>query len=277
MSSGLLARKTHTDVRRIIAFAGAKQSGKNAAANFCGATLLYSYYFIDGFRLAHEGLYVTRNSKEELVDLNTVAPDFLKVYHWADELKITISRLFNIDINLLYGTDSDKDTKTPYKWEDMPGVVTNQKMYGYLMKGAKKKIDLLGKEYGVSPPNIMFHEPGNMTIREILQYFGTDVCRSIYNNCWVSSLESRIKSETPAVALIADTRFDNELFAVKEWGGLCIKMDRKTKEDSHVSENGIREFSDWDAVIKNQNTNTIPEMHKLFLETLRPVGVFEEL
>lgn len=259
--------------KRILAFCGTKQSGKNAAANFVGATLLYSYYCIDSYQLTHDGILL--NGKPQ--NINDVAPNFLKVYHWADELKRVCSSIFNIDIRLMYGTDKDKETPTDLLWQNMPGVTTNKKLFADVTRHINKKGDLLGLEYKDPNFQIIYHEPGNMSVRDILQYFGTDICRTMYEPCWTSALFNTIKSEAPMVALIADTRFDNEAEAVKSWGGLCIKLNRVIKTDSHKSENGFINFNSWDAIVENQKTNTIPEFCEILYKTLRPIGAFEEL
>ena len=272
MPSKLSTRKDITNPRRIIAFAGSKQSGKNSAANFVAGMLLYSYSVINMFKLTHDGIIMDN----ELVDVNKMAPKFIQIYHWADTLKQGVSTFFGIDLKLLYGDDSAKNTLTHLLWEDMPGVITNKKMFADLNRHIKKKTELLGKEYQDNF-QFIYHEPGRMSVRDVLQFFGTDICRTMYSNCWVQALEQRILREGPIVALIADTRFDNELFAAKSWGAMCVKMGRNPQRDSHSSENGIVQFSDWTTIINNEKADTIPQMHEVFTKSLAPIGAFEEL
>lgn len=52
--------------------------------------------------------------------------------------------------------------------------------------------------------------------------------------------------------IITDVRFFNEAEAIKDRGGILIRVDRDSdSEDSHVSENGLITYKDWNYVIDN--------------------------
>ena len=226
---------------KILAFAGKKRAGKNTLCNFLHGYHLKSFNIIDGFELSEKGeliidtlvsndrgetkqgkgiIDVTRND----IDFAIWAMDnmwpFVKHYALAAPLKDLLIGLFEIPRESLYGTDEDKDKLTKYKWENMPGA-----------KGKK----------------------GEMTGREIMQHFGTDICRKIYPDIWTNRLIKDIAAENPLYAVISDVRFPNEIEAIKAAGGKVIELTRNVSDDSHESENSLNNFSDYDAIIDNQN------------------------
>ena len=70
-----------------------------------------------------------------------------------------------------------------------------------------------------------------MTAREVLQYVGTDVFRKMQHNVWADATVRLIEKENPTLALIADCRFPNEVEAIKNAGGIIIKLNRDTESD----------------------------------------------
>jgi hypothetical protein len=66
----------------------------------------------------------------------------------------------------------------------------------------------------------------NLTPRWVLQYWGTEVCRQgFHNDIWVASLENRLRQAKDNV-VITDCRFINELDAIKNAGGITIRVSR---------------------------------------------------
>jgi len=112
-----------------------------------------------------------------------------------------------------------------------------------------------------------------MSVREFLQLLGTEAMRSgLHENVWVNALMADYKSthyligaletellEESAVYpnwIITDTRFPNELDAVRDQKGITIKVHRpgrKTdeKQAQHASEVALDHVTDWDYVISN--------------------------
>ena len=125
----------------------------------------------------------------------------------------------------------------------------------------------------------MFEEWG-MTYREFLQKLGTEALRSnLHENVWINALFSDYKAKTVAVGtsefditekdelpnwIITDTRFPNEMDAVKSKNGLVIKVERTLKlrkgydtpneTDLHPSETSLDNYTEWDYVIENNGT-----------------------
>jgi hypothetical protein len=89
------------------------------------------------------------------------------------------------------------------------------------------------------------------TFRAFLQHFGSEVMRGVNDNIWIDCTLSNCGEN----AIISDCRFPNEAKAIKERGGIVIKVvrpDAKAK-DSHQSETLIDEI-DADYTIWNDTT-----------------------
>jgi hypothetical protein len=71
----------------------------------------------------------------------------------------------------------------------------------------------------------------NVTPRWVLQYWGTEVCRhGFHDEIWVASLENKLRKTTSDV-VITDSRFSNEINAVKRAGGTAIRVVRGVDPD----------------------------------------------
>lgn len=110
-----------------------------------------------------------------------------------------------------------------------------------------------------------------MTYREFLQRLGTDAMRdNLHNDIWVNSLFSDYKPQklseyNPSRWIITDTRFPNEFKAIKERGGLMLKVVRTEKDSAgnrvlsnhirsavHSSETALEEY-EFDHIIFNDD------------------------
>jgi hypothetical protein len=65
-----------------------------------------------------------------------------------------------------------------------------------------------------------------MTVRELLQQFGTEGSRSIHPNFWVNALFADYQAINSPQWIITDVRFMNELQAIEARGGFVIKVFR---------------------------------------------------
>jgi hypothetical protein len=89
------------------------------------------------------------------------------------------------------------------------------------------------------------------TFRAFLQHFGSEVMRGVNDNIWIDcTLDNCGKN-----AIISDARFPNEAKAIKERGGIVIKVVRPDVKasDSHQSETLIDEI-DADYTLWNDTT-----------------------
>jgi hypothetical protein len=66
----------------------------------------------------------------------------------------------------------------------------------------------------------------NLTPRWILQYWGTEVCRAgFHDDIWIASLENKLRNSEDDV-VISDCRFPNEISAIKQAGGIVVRVVR---------------------------------------------------
>lgn len=116
---------------------------------------------------------------------------------WAGSLKDAVSSVFGWDRDLLEGT-----TKYSREW--------------------REEIDPWWSERLDIP---------HLTPRWILQQWGTDVARRhFHNDIWIASVENKLRNTKDDIVL-TDTRFPNELEAIKQLGGTTIRINRGPKPD----------------------------------------------
>ena len=66
----------------------------------------------------------------------------------------------------------------------------------------------------------------NLTPRWILQYWGTEVCRTgFHDDIWIASLENKMRKTTDNI-VISDVRFPNEIKAIHNAGGMVVRIKR---------------------------------------------------
>lgn len=266
-------------MNNIIAFFGSKGSGKTSAGLFVYGAYMHSLKLIEGgYCVKEDGLHITdlfgdheyfcgrfdpyRNNptmKEFLA--NNIDP-YIKLYSFADDLKSFCINILGLKWEQCYGTNEEKDSLTHLKWQDMPNIVTEL--------NANKNEDIF------CPKPMVFYKSGQMTGREVMQYFGTNIVRKMYGPAWAKSTIRRIKEEQPILAVITDGRFQDELDEVKSAGGKCIKLLRHPFEDEHDSEKISIKDEDFDAIIDNSKM-TLDEQNDELIKVLEPWEVLPEM
>ena len=248
---------------KIIGFAGSKQAGKTTCSNFLHGCQLKSHDIVKNFSILDDGrltvdteiindqglesfgssiLDVSRNDLEFTEWALFSMWPFVKKYSFADTLKQIAVQLFDIPRECVFGTNEQKNQLQEHLlWENMPGVITpNQPA-----------------ESGLAFPedlDLKIHEPGPMTAREFLQYFGTDIMRKMYEPIWIQRVISDIQSEEPLLAIVDDVRFIDEVEAIQKVGGKVIGLERQPFESSHSSEQVVKDHLDkFDGVIGADN------------------------
>jgi hypothetical protein len=94
-----------------------------------------------------------------------------------------------------------------------------------------------------------------MTVREFLQKLGTDALRDgLHSNVWVNALMADYDSESNWI--ITDVRFPNEAKAIKDKGGIIIRIDRPgiSAINDHPSETAL---DNWNFDYKIANVSDI--------------------
>lgn len=113
------------------------------------------------------------------------------LYNFADSLKSFCYGVLGLEYESVYGSNEEKNKPTHIQWKNLPlSTDTLSECMGDKMYSS-------GVEY--------------MTGREVLQVFGTNICRAMYSNCWVYATMLQIYNDNCDFALIADVRFPNEI------------------------------------------------------------------
>ena len=147
-----------------------------------------------------------------------------RVIGFGYPLKMTVHRLFGVPIELLFGSYENKLEPTDLYWEDMP-------VYGgHITKS------------------------GRMSVRDLLQHFGTDIGRQMYKNVWCNALYNEILTldPMPVILFIDDVRFVNECEWVKDKHGKVVRLTRVIdSSDMHESETALDYYDDFSLIINN--------------------------
>jgi hypothetical protein len=65
-----------------------------------------------------------------------------------------------------------------------------------------------------------------LTPRWVLQYWGTEVCRTgFHDDIWIASVENKMRKTTDNI-VISDVRFPNEIKAIHNAGGIVVRIKR---------------------------------------------------
>jgi hypothetical protein len=119
-------------------------------------------------------------------------------------------------------------------------------------------------------------EDKQLTAREVMQFVGTNIFRKMQNNIWADATINKIMIDKPSVAIIADCRFPNEVNAIKNAGGIVIKLMRNPYHSDHESETALDEnnydYSNFDLVVHNDSM-TISEQIDTIIKSLKNKGV----
>lgn len=106
--------------------------------------------------------------------------------------------------------------------------------------------------FKMSNSEIAKPEGGYYTNRELLQRFGTEVGRSISPTLWVDALFTSYSEDDHWI--IPDVRFPSEAKAIKDRGGIVIRVDRETlSHDNHPSETALDDYEGFDYKIDNNS------------------------
>lgn len=222
----------------IVGIKGFKGSGKDTVAS------MISYILHDGIMKANYDTWLLYH-KNGFVENDEI------IIHFADKLKDDIAAFCNIDRKLLDRQDIKEENYYNFK----TGIVsTNIKDATYVVD---KWNDAILKYNGLSSYLVLYNNNVSIKIRALLQYYGTNV---IKNHFWHEAFIRYTMNKafdirnSKGQCIIADVRFENdECEAIKQCGGMIIRVDRKlNNNDNHESEQ-IKICED-DYVIDNTGT-----------------------
>lgn len=266
----------------IISLSGRKQAGKNTACNFIVSEFLKSRF--EGWNdlyINPKNGYIMNDEDYDGVDEESdifckqVTDQFVrygvKVYSFADPLKRFCIDVLGVPEESCYGTDEQKNTPIPHLlWDNLP-----KEIVPYITK----KTEVRYTEFsGVHRPSIEYDEykTGPMTGREVMQIFGTEVCRKFYSDCWAMGTMNAIKRDGLQLALVCDGRFPNEIECGKKFDAKVVRLLRKISEDNHSSEIALDDYplDNYDLVVDNNGLSineTCQAMSKKITEWMKNI------
>lgn len=201
----------------IVGIKGFKGSGKNTVAS------MISYILHDGIMKANYDTWLLYH-KNDFIENDEI------IIHFADKLKDDISEFCGIDRKLLDRQDIKEENYYNFK----TGIVSTN------IKDADGVIDDIdGFDYdNLAPLLFLYNNNISIKIRVLLQYYGTNIIR---NHFWKEAFIRYTINKafdirnSKGQCIIADVRFDNECEAIKQCGGMIIRIDRKSSNDNHDS------------------------------------------
>lgn len=259
---------------RVIGISGKKFSGKTTCCNYIHGLKLKEHGLVNDFAIMENGKLqiltthtvtqqdgwgefdVNRNDDAYVEYASMKIWPHIKIYSFADTLKSICVNLFDIPAHMIYGSEEQKNELTHLKWEDMPGVITpdiSSEIQSDIGGNGTDPEQLL-RTYSL---NLCIHEPGFMTGREVMQYFGTDIMRRMYGPIWINDTLKRISQEQTELAIIPDVRFPNEVESLISSNAEVIRLNRNKYDDQHYSEIALDpenfDQGKFTALIDNEN------------------------
>lgn len=219
----------------IVGIKGFKGSGKDTVAS------MISYILHDGIMKASYDTWLLYH-KNGFVENDEI------IIHFADKLKDDISEFCGIDRKLLDRQDIKEENYYNFK----TGIVSTN------IKDTDRVINNIGEiNYNNLSTLLLLNTNISIKIRVLLQYYGTNVIR---NHFWHKAFINYTMNKafdirnSKGQCIIADARFENdECEAIKQCGGMIIRVDRKlNNNDNHESEQ--IKICDDDYVIDNTGT-----------------------
>ena len=263
----------------IIGVAGTKQSGKSSLCKYlacCFNSLIYNakdkekkidlskIIHIDDGSIGYEEGY-----KFPLHDIWENVYN-VKIYSFADKLKEFCIDVMGLKEEHCYGTDEQKNSYTDLVWDNLP----------YRIKSyySNETIETTDQTTGhISKYEIPVERRGFMTGREVMQVFGTDVMRKMWDDTiWAKATIRAIEKDNCQFALISDLRFKSEAdLLFKQPNSYLIYLHRKLFNDKHQSEVDLvdYDFAKWgNRLLKIDNTDKeILEKNAEALEFLKKI------
>ena len=246
----------------ILGISGKKQAGKTTVANIIHGEVLVKNNMIRDYNINENGklLIRTTNAQGEEgwgeFDIERKDEPFVeyahynmwphvKLYNFADSLKDMCINLFGFTYEQAYGTNEQKDQSVSHLlWKNMPRGRVGKKQ-----------------------------PKGEMTAREFMQFFGTNVMRKMHHDVWANACLNKISKEGSDLAVIADVRFPNEVETINKAGGKVLRLERNIHQDKHDSETALDsdkyDHSNFWHVLDNSNIDigeTITEVKSLLGE-----------
>ena len=224
MATQSIDHKEEVKKQKVLLISGKKQSGKSSLCNYLVGQELVKKGVLGTFNISNTGkLMVPVDEKQkqfEILDLNQRNPVYfeyaltsiwphVKNYSIANMLKYMAMELFGLTYDQCFGNEEDKNSQTNIRYSDISFALP-RRIVGQL----KKENEI--NEF--------------LTARRFLEIFGTDVCRKIYDRCWVQKVIKDIRLEGYPFVIIDDVRGANEIELLEEQKDLDLIKIRLQRE-----------------------------------------------
>lgn len=199
-----------THNKDLITISGKLGSGKSTVTSII-------QYYLKYWRPDEHTETFRQTVEQLLVENKQLSVPTYKEYMWADTIKDIVCMLLECSRTDLEDPEFKSKELPPewWVWEVNPHALFYLRrpvLYPYL--------ELEESEL----PNRRYYRLIKLTPRMLLQLLGTDCGRKlIHPNIWVNALMKRVEGQK---AIITDSRFENEVRAVQQRGGLVIRIDR---------------------------------------------------
>ena len=113
----------------------------------------------------------------------------------------------------------------------------------------------------------------NMTVRELLQKFGTGIRNTVHSDFWVNLLFNDYYEDSNWI--ITDVRFNSEVNKIKNLDGIIIRVNRDSAgAGNHISETELDNYKFFDFVITNNGTleDLFNKVHNLYMNLIENVS-----
>lgn len=189
--------------------------------------------------------------------LKNLCPSLILI-NFSDSLKDICSEVFGINRTLF----DDVNTKNaPFSC-----------FWGHDCVYIDDYLNLLSERLAL---NLLPQQKTAHSIRQLLQYVGTDYVRTVNKNFWVDRVVNTIQKNSNKQFVIADLRFTNEIDELQKLNTYFVQVNRTDAPPSlntHISENEISEknhifnlrlfFSSKDFILLNIAANICLNGHK---------------
>jgi hypothetical protein len=248
-------------MQNILLITGKKQSGKDSLCNFIHGYLMKKHGIIDEYSLSPMGNLIvpTDNGGNGILDLSQHNDEFyqyaaeniwpyVKSYSFAKYLKEICMELFDLSYDQCFGTDDDKNSYTDVRWSNVSFCLPPRTV-GELKRSHKYD------EF--------------LTAREVLEIFGTKICRQINDFCWINKCLADVKKENVPLAIICDGRFPNEIIRSVEFGAKTIRLARNLYNSNSAPEVALDSWKPekYDLYVDNRSMS-IEDKHDIVLKNL---------
>jgi hypothetical protein len=234
---------------KILGLSGKKQSGKSTTANWIIGQQMCAVDMVSWIRIdakgrlvvpavvddkLTEGIFDPLSHKPEVQSIlaQYVWP-VVKLYSFADILKMSACAIFGLEPEQVNGTDEEKNAPTQFRWDQFDK---------FLLDKTRDEIKAKG----------IWDDP--MTGRHILQVMGTDIFRTIYGDVWVDACLKNVADDGADLAIVTDCRFPNEVEGIQKAGGKVVRFLRApfADGDQHESETALDDYEGFDHVFDNR-------------------------